>query len=216
MFTSRRFGGGAERTFRRALGQVLSELKPAIVQAKASGAFVNVWRVSGLGRKERRAADALAWLLQPRGDHGLGTAPVEALFDALQEASRGCPRPTDPVHCSIRVEDRPMGSDRDRVDLVVDHPQLLLFVEIKVDAAEGRDQLRRYAEAARDMARCAGRPAWRVAYLTKSTPRNVESGVIPLSWRDLSRAMKSRLAGVIPASSSRTTITQLLDHFAGF
>lgn len=47
------------------LAEVLSELKPALDRAKASGAFVNVWRVAGLGRKERRAADALAWLLEP-------------------------------------------------------------------------------------------------------------------------------------------------------
>lgn len=198
------------------LGQVLSELKPALDHANASGAFVNVWRVAGLGRKERRAADALAWLLEPRGDHGLRTAPIDALFDALQEASPGCPRPTDPMRCSIRVEDRPMYSDRDRVDLVVDHPELLLFVEIKVDATEGVEQLRRYAEAAEDMARCAGRPAWRVAYLTRSTTRALEGGIIPLIWRDLSRAMRSRLAGTTPASHARTMIKQLLDHFARF
>lgn len=78
-----------------------------------------------------------------------------------------------------------MHSDRDRVDLVVDHPELLLFVEIKVNAVEGVEQLRRYAEAAQDMARCAGRPAWRVAYLTRTKPRTLESDIIPLIWRDL-------------------------------
>lgn len=195
------------------LAQIVSEIRPALDRARASGASINVWRVAGLGRKERRAADALAWLLQPRGDHGLGSAPLEGLFDALQAASPSCPRPSDPARCSIRVEDRPMWSERDRVDLVIDHPQLLLFVEIKVDSVEGLDQLRRYAEAAQQTARCTGRPAWRVAYLTRSRAIQTESGIIPLNWRDLSLALRKRMAHDLTGPHSHAMVVQLLDYF---
>lgn len=196
------------------LAIVLRMLKPALEHASSSGAFINVWRIAGLGRSERRTADALAWLLQPRGDHGLGTVPLEGLFDALQAAAPDCPRPLSAARCSIRVEDRPMWSERDRVDLVVDHPELLLFVEIKVDAVEGPDQLRRYVEAAEEVARYTGRPAWRVAYLTRSRNSECGDGVVPLSWRDVSARLRARIGGEASDHQSRPFVSQLLDHFA--
>lgn len=196
------------------LASVLRELKPALDEARAGGAFINVWQVAGLGRRELPNAAALAWLLQPRGNHGLGIGPLKGLFDALLAVSPDCPRPSDLSRCSIRIEDRPMWSERDRVDLVVDHPELLLFIEIKVDAAEGLDQLRRYVEAAEETARCTRRAAWRVAYLTRFRPIGLHGEVIPLNWRDVSRALRIRAAQEMPISHSRTMVKQLLDHFA--
>ena len=196
------------------LASVLGELKPALEQARVSGAYINVWQVAGLSRRELPNAAALAWLLQPRGTHGLGTAPLEGLFDGLQLSCPDCPRPSDLGRCSIRVEDRPMGSERDRVDLVVNHPELLLFIEIKVDAVEGPDQLRRYVEAAEYTARLTGRAAWRVAYLTRSRLAHTPGDVIPLNWRDVSVALRTRVASDTPAPQFHTLAAQLLDHFA--
>lgn len=196
------------------LAGILGELKPALEQARASGAYINVWQVAGLSRRELPNAAALAWLLQPRGNHGLGTTSLEGLFDVLQVRAPDCPRPSDLVRCSIRVEDRPMGSERDRVDLVVNHPELLLFIEIKVDSVEGPDQLRRYVEAAEETARLTGRTAWRVAYLTRSRSAGGRVDIIALNWRDVSLAIRTRVAAETPALQSHALVVQLLDHFA--
>jgi hypothetical protein len=48
----------------------------------------------------------------------------------------------------VRTEERPLWSDRDRVDIAVDGPDFVLFVEVKVGAVEGGSQLQRYCEAA--------------------------------------------------------------------
>lgn len=194
------------------LAAAVARLRPALTVARASDATFDPWRLAELRRDEVRNARALAGLLAPRGGHNLGPLALAALFDALQASAPDCPRPDDLAQATVAVERRPLGSARDRVDLVVDHPQLLLFVEIKIDAGEGVRQLERYAEAAAATARFTGRPAWRLAYLTRR--RTAAPNVIGIDWRTLAQALRVRLA--VPLETLRTgaAVNQLLDHFA--
>lgn len=201
------------RTSPADLARVVAALRPALAAARASGASFNVWKMARLGRQELRNADLLKRLLDPRGSHGLGTLPLAGLFDAL-EGSASCPRPADLARCTVGVEHRPLNSDRDRVDLVVDHPELLLFVEIKIDAPEGPRQLERYAEAAEQEARFTGRTGWRVAYLTRRPVPGAPADVIALQWRGLADALRARLAPAAVDAAIRTPILHLLDHYA--
>lgn len=198
-----------------ALARMLHLLGPALNHARASGAAFNLWQMAGLGRAELRNAGALAQLLAPGGNHGLGELPLAGLFDALQNAAPDCPRPERLMSATVGVEDRPLDSERDRVDLVVDHPELLLFLEIKIDAREGPGQLNRYLESAQKRASYTRRPAWRVAYLTRR-PINAPGGVIALGWRDLATCLRSTLRGRLGGTDVRRPILQLLDHFAAF
>ena len=75
------------------LTAVVAQLGPALEGARRTGAFVNIWRVAGLGRRELRNASALAWLLDPRETHGLGDQGLQAFFDVLQAAAPDCLRP---------------------------------------------------------------------------------------------------------------------------
>ena len=208
------FGPPRYRLTIEALAAMVERLRSALAEARSSGAFFNTWRMGGLGRRELANAGALRRLLDPRGDHGLGAIPLEGLFDALAAVAPSCPRPTHLWHATVKVEYRPMDSVRDRVDLVVDHPDLLLFVEVKVDAVEGRDQLDRYVESAEQLARVTRRPAWRVAFLTPQAMRVTTPDVIELRWRSLAIALRQRLSEPLNRSDARTPILHLLTHFS--
>lgn len=196
------------------LAPIVEQLRSALAEARSSGAFFDTWRMGGLGRRELANASALRQLLDPRGDHGLGVMPLEGLFDALVEAASNCPRPTDLRRATAQVECRPLQSERDRVDLVIDHPELLLFIEIKIDAIEGRDQLDRYAQTAEQLAHFTGRPAWRVVFLTPRALRITTPDVISLRWHALATALRRRLSDTLTGSDARTPIFHLLTHFS--
>lgn len=196
------------------LARITAALRPTLAQARASGAAFNVWRMARLGRDERRNADALAQLLAPNGHHGLGALPLQGLFAALNAHPPGCPCPADLASCRVAVEHRPVDSERDRVDLIVDHPELLLFVEVKVDAGEGARQLDRYAEAARHSAAFTGRPVWRLAYLTRRPANSTANDILPLSWRGMATALRARVLTAPAPPEVRVPVLHLLDHFA--
>ena len=46
-----------------------------------------------------------------------------------------------PSSLPFLTEETPLGSDRDRVDIAIEGATFILFVEIKIDAAEGEEQL---------------------------------------------------------------------------
>ena len=197
-----------------ALATVVERLGSALAEARSSGAFFDTWRMGGLGRRELANAGALRRLLDPRGDHGLGALPLEGLFDALVEGASDCPRPNDLRRATVQVECRPLQSERDRVDLVIDHPELLLFIEVKIDAIEGRDQLDRYAQSAEQLAQFTNRPAWRVVFLTPRALRVTTQDVILLRWHALATALRRRLSDALSGSDARTPILHLLAHFS--
>lgn len=193
---------------------LVGRLSDSEKERRATPTPVNVWQISGMGRDERRAATALAWLLNPQQTHRLGTLPLHGFFDAVRASDLLPTRPDDLLRCSIRVEERPMESERDRIDLVIDHPDLLIFVEIKIDATEGPRQLERYVEAAKQAAHFQGRAAWAVVYLTRSAPASSSADILPLSWRSLASAIQARQNTDHKAGPS--SVTQLLQFFANY
>lgn len=111
----------------------------------------------------------------------------------------------------VQPEERPLGSDRDRVDIVVETPDLLIFIEVKIDAAEGQAQLSRYVESAARVA--AARPlsvegfAKRTltVFLSPRPPAEIVSEVVHITWRDLASVLTS-------ASRRAPDIAGLLIH----
>lgn len=180
--------------------RLLEGLRAPLIRARSSGSLIDLWSVAGLRRRELPNAAVLAWLLDPRGSHGQGSLCLTGLLDLAQRKSG--------VHLSglalgdvrVQPEERPLGSDRDRVDIVVEAADLLIFIEVKIDAAEGQAQLSRYVESA---ARVAAVQALSDGAIPKKTltvflsprpPVETVAGVVHVSWRELASTL-TRLAG---------------------
>jgi hypothetical protein len=195
------------------LAAILASLREPMRRSRARGDFLQVWTVAGVGRNEVRNAAILAWLFDPRGSHGLGSCILHGFF--LAAAGQA---PTWPLHdadltrVTVRTEECPLGTDRDRVDISIDGPDFVVFVEVKIDANEGHCQLPRYAETAGNKAR-----AWRkkhacVIYLSPRPPTSHEPGVIVLNWRHVAQV----LSGVAATGICHDLVQQYAVHIRSF
>lgn len=193
-----------------ALEAFIEAFKLAFQQARKSGAMANVWHAAGLGRNEVRVVSALSWFLDCHGNHGqehhLCTAVLDQLsarisaLTAQDQQARFSRFPTahhlldtngHPRYRAI-TEVCPLGEAESRVDIEINGPDVLLFIEAKIDAAQGKDQLRRYLAVAEQK---AANRHWGVVYLTRSgaLPQGEEDrkNLIGISWRDIATAFRN-------------------------
>jgi hypothetical protein len=175
------------------------ELAQPIKLAKRAGFFCDPWAVAGLKRDEVRNSAVLAWWLDPHGSHGFGDAFLSLLLQEIDVKKHlGLPRSTSP-HCRIRVESCPDGDRASRVDIEIDDAKFFIIIEVKIDAPESNDQLKRYCDIAK--VRRGTRP-WAIFYLTPQGRKskyidNVsgysimnEEPIIPISWKKISAMLK--------------------------
>jgi len=172
----------------------LSKFKPAIRNHYAHGLGVNVWKVASVKYDEVRNSAILAWLLDSNGSHGQGNIFLEGLLSWLadnksvsQQARENLPKPgcTEDVQYRIRPESLPLGEKESRVDIEISGP-FVLIIEVKINATENGDQLRRYLDIARKK---AGDKKWGVLFLTRyGTPPNdttLHDSVCRISWKQM-------------------------------
>lgn len=174
------------------LRAVLSVLGGPLRHAPPATPSLNVWSVAGLRRDELRNAAVLAWFLDPRGSHGFGAEVLRAFLDEVAGKAPGWPDlGRDLSRVTVVTEEWPLGSETDRVDVAIDGPDFALFVEVKIGAVEGPDQLRRYAALVERKASALGREHGRVVYLSPHPPREPPPSVAVVSWRDVARVLST-------------------------
>lgn len=188
------------------LAAAVAAMARPIAEARASGAFANLWSVAGLRRDEVRTASVLGWLLDPRGSHGRGHAFAGALWsaaggEALGFDLSGLRRAT--------TEACPLGDQSNRVDIALEGDDFLVFVEVKVDAGLQPDQLERYAGAATTSAAIRGKPHSAVVFLAP-WKADLPGGCVHVTWRDVARTIRKACS----APSQATFIDQAALQFA--
>ena len=152
------------------------------------GAFqFDPWEVAGLGRDEVRNSAVLAWLLNPKGSHGLGDVAMSGLLGDLRHFDNAFPS-TCGNSCRVRVESNPDGDIGNRVDIEIDDEYFYVIIEVKVDAPEGEKQMERYGDIA---SKLAGSRPWALVFLTPQGRESNTAGpyidhVFRRSWRQLS------------------------------
>lgn len=134
-----------------------------------------------LGRRhlEVEHSRMLAWLLDSRGHHGLGTRFLEAF-----RASAGCDPTVEGLERAslTREESRPAGASWRLADVVVRGPNWTLVVENKIWSDQHGSQMDLYVDAYAD-------ESAEFVYLTPGgvgarSPRpDVVQAWLPLSWR---------------------------------
>lgn len=202
-----------------ALQRFLGKIEAPLAALRATGVFANVWVAAGLRRDEKRNAQVLAWFLDRNGDHGQGPHILQELINVLdQRFPSGFPRAAHfrgPYH--TQVESCPDGGLTNRVDIEIAGADGLLFLELKIDAPEGADQLTRYCQMARSK---AGDRPWGVLYVTPTGKRLEETGVVDdehlhhlleIGWADVARGLRSS-ADTLPAE--RQLVRHYLKQFA--
>jgi len=161
-----------------ALNTFVSGFVPAIKKLQETGVLANVWEVAGLKHNEVRISSVLNWFLSPNATHGQGSQICKKLFEYIEKEFQGMPdfpKSEDVYRYRATVEVCPNGERDNRVDIVLNGESFLLYIEVKIDAKQGDDQLKRYHQLAKD---CSGHRRWGVVYLTPK-------GVLPADAKDL-------------------------------
>lgn len=191
------------------------EFTDAYEAYRSSGAMSNVWRTAGLGHDELRNSQVLSWILDKFGDHGQGSAILEDIVKLLGRQSQ-IQVTADNIHNNsywTRTESLPLGDIESRVDIEIESSAFLIFIEVKVQAPETGDQLKRYVDLAPNKA--AGRP-WAVIYLTTEgrLPDNddLHGVIIPLSWKQIAKILDDHTSGDLGKSFSYHIFRQFADH----
>lgn len=184
----------------------LRALAPLHQAARRSAAGLNIWAVAGLGHDEVRTSSVLAWLLNPAASHGAGDLFAQALWRAVDGPKFGFEL-TGLRRSATEV--CPLADTADRVDVVLEGDDFVVFIEVKIHAGLQPRQLERYALAAERSARLRGKAHCAVIYLAPNTAI-LPDGCGWLSWRHLARALRSSSAPV-----ESPFVTQAAIQFAG-
>jgi hypothetical protein len=195
------------------LARTLDCLSVPLAQARSAGAFLNVWAVAGLKRDEVRNAAVLAALFNPNAYPETGPDFLWAFLERARD-SRGGWLPDEAelrAGYTVRTEDYPLGQTESRVDLSIEGRTFLLIIEVKIDAGEGHEQLRRYDYVLREKAsRLGKRPV--LVYLSPRRCKIPPSEMVHATWADV--VFAARRVGRASKSSDQSLISYLLLHFA--
>lgn len=190
----------------------LAKLRDGIAACRHDGRLLNVWAISGLKRNEVRTSAVLGWVLDCNGSHGFGSEILDELILLLREreGSECFPHIKLGRHYSLSLEHCAFGEMDNRVDLAIEGENCVLFIEVKIDAGLGRDQLERYLETAKAKARALKKDVSLVLFLSETWPQARPREIICLRWTDVAKA----ISNVVSRSPEKTLSGALLQQFA--
>ncbi len=190
----------------------LADLRTGLAASRHDGRLMNVWAVAGLKRKEVPTASVLGWLLDCNGSHGFGAAILDALMDLLiaKYPTRDLQQVRLGRHYRLAVEHSSLGETSNRVDLAVDAENAVIFIEVKIDAPQRKNQLNDYLGIARARASAQGKPIACLLYLSKFLPDGAPEEVLHLRWSDIADAISQ----AVPVSAQATVAGAIVRQFA--
>ena len=109
----------------------------------------NIFEALGAVRAETRHSDFLAFLLDPKQNHGLGDVFLKRLLQRAVTRIGGADNPVNAIDLDVRdLNDTLVYRERGNIDiLLVNEPhRFAAVIENKIEAAEHSDQLARYCE----------------------------------------------------------------------
>ena len=103
---------------------------------------LNLFRLLHLAKTELKHSHFIAWLLDPRAEHGWGSAFADFLFKVL--SAHGLKHPSGEIPCGW--DDIVIYRERENVDvlMVSERHRVALAIENKIGAAESANQLEDY------------------------------------------------------------------------
>lgn len=182
------------------------------------GNGMNIWKVAQVGEDELKNSAILAWLLDHNGSHGQGKLFLAHFLELLkQNGNISFQNISLDKPYWTRVESLPLGDIESRIDIEIEGEQFLLFIEVKINAAETNDQLDRYINMANKK---AGDRPWAVVFLTRNGRRpsneSLHDIVIPIRWHQVQKLVRDHTRSLPEELITSTILRQLADHFAIF
>lgn len=133
---------------------------------------ISLFRTMDYERLETAHTRTLAWLLDPKGEHGFGTRLLAALLRRLSNQDCSTSLKVKHVESEYPIDD---SNARGRLDVLAEgawedgeQGGWVLVIEAKVDAREGEDQLQKYEGWLRSIA--TGRDVFRVFLTPNGRP----------------------------------------------
>ncbi|WP_454837809.1 PDDEXK-like family protein [Pseudomonas mohnii] len=140
----------------RLLDEAGGHVRESLATKTASGEAFNIFQITKIERAEVNTHSAMiAELLNPRGSHGKGALFLEQLLSDM-----GIEYSCSLKDAIVRKE-QSFSVDQGRVDVVVHLKDQIILIENKIDAQDGYQQLKKYADAGQ----ASGKP-WHLWYLT--------------------------------------------------
>ena len=184
-----------------------------MLEAMKQGMFVNVWQTAGLKHDEVRNSKVLQWFLNPNGNHGQSDALLKQFITLLPIEFQNL----DTQSSRVIAESCPLGENTERVDIEIDAQHFLLFIEIKINAYEGQEQLNRYLSIAQRKAQ--NRP-WLVVYLTNQSQLPVmhrnKQNLIAISWQQMAYVFLQYSKQAETRNRSAWLVQQFAEHIQAF
>lgn len=190
-----------------ALKAAFADFAALMARQKACGELLNVFDLCGVGRDEMKNCAILAWLLDENVSHGQGSRFLRGLLG--QCANPGISQQSIAGGYATRTEFCPNADQADRVDIVCDGRDFLLYIEVKIDSHEHGQQTVRYHEKLR---RNAGSREYDAIFLA-SCGVAACGRTKTLTWRDVASLLGEMAA---EAASARAHVpAALFSHYAG-
>lgn len=198
------------------LASWFADMQEPIISARRGAFSCDPWKVAALGEDEVRNSSVLAWLINPRESHGLGSCVLESILAQVNRFSESHGRsglPESPGQfCRVRTEISPNGDDSSRFDIEIEDEKFYLVIEVKINALESDGQVERYGRIAEVQA--ATRP-WKIIFLTRRGGDSQTAGkyfdnTIPLSFSALSKAALARVRDTVKAYDGHRSKDQIL------
>ncbi len=142
----------------------------------------NILETLGVVRQELRHSDFLAYLLDPRGNHGMGDAFVKRLLQRVLTVAGNTTVSLTPDEFEGWTLNRmTMQREWQYLDILLldEEHELAVIVENKIGTEEHSDQLQRYYDLVRQHY-----PGWRIVglYLTPGGERPSHEAYLPVSY----------------------------------
>jgi hypothetical protein len=194
----------------------LADLQTGLTASRHDGSLLNIWSIAGLKRNEVRTSAVLGWVIDCNGSHGFGSAVLGALLKRLQDQTDNDKLKQVMLgsHYRVSAEHSSFGERDNRVDLAIEGANCVIFVEVKIDAPEGTDQLGRYTALARRKAVALRKDVPLVLYLNKTRPLNPPEGLVWMQWRDVARAIMEVVTGPAEKTVSGAVLKQFATHIS--
>ena len=191
------------------LRDTFRKINAPLAEMRIDGALLNVWKASGLKRDEVRNSSALAALLDPQQ---IGSDAKRILKEFLNRLrwSGNAPLPShsqleEPYR--VAVETNPYGQESNRIDLSIEGSTFFLYIEIKIDAVEGEDQIDRYIAVMKSRADVLLKQSFFI-YLSPRSSKKFYQEVTHANWKDIATAVRN------VSRSSSDINSRLLKQFA--
>ena len=202
----------ASKLNHNSLKGLFDSLVQPLIKTRRSGYACDPWEIAGLERNEVRNCMVLSWLLNPQGSHGFGGILLETLINEINLRSHEKPLPPPGKFCTVRTESNPDGDVSNRYDIEIDDEKFYLIIEVKIDAPESSNQLKRYGLIAQ--VRADKRP-WGIVFLTPKGIASVTAGIFynkitSLSWRNLSKMLTKCVREECKKSSDKKGASQYM------